>query len=52
MDEADLVRLANATKLRIALQIIKSVRVDWFLSSEDLAEVIERIGEVVRECER
>jgi hypothetical protein len=52
VDDADLIRLANVTKLRIALQILEAVRVDRFLRSEDLAEVIERIGEMVRECER
>ena len=52
MREAEMIRLANATRLRIALQVIAAVVPDGTIGADDLLEVIERVGEMVRESER
>ena len=50
MNQTDMVRLANSTRLRLALQMIEAVETDGYISAEDLAEVMERVGEMVRGC--
>jgi hypothetical protein len=51
-DEAVIGKVANVTRRRVALQVIESVKPGGMLYPKGLAELLGRIGEMVRECER